>query len=305
MLDQLKIKNLTNILVCLFSKQKATKAELVQWTGLSNSTVSSTVNSLLKLNLLVCAGMEGSIGGRRSTIYRLNKDYGEFIGVDIKEGELTLVVTDCENNILQRYSWGIDGSQPVIDLLTGALEQTIAGCSHVLGIGIGLDAQIDHKEQVIRHCDVCNWHYVHLKEIIERQFLIFTYLDHRVNGAAVREGVMGRACGLNNYLCCYESVAQKVALVLDGQICRGHRNYTGRMKEPENLIQSAETLVHFLDLSKVFIGYRTEERKIELLKLAQAIPEKVVCFPETEDTIPVGMAAVAQKEWFQSIYFML
>ena len=94
MLDQLKIKNLTNILVCLFSKQKATKAELVQWTGLSNSTVSSTVNSLLKLNLLVCAGMEGSIGGRRSTIYRLNKDYGEFIVVDIKEGELTLVVTD-------------------------------------------------------------------------------------------------------------------------------------------------------------------------------------------------------------------
>ncbi|WP_286680382.1 hypothetical protein [Tepidanaerobacter sp. EBM-49] len=83
MLDQLKIKNLTNILVNLFSKQRATKTQLVELTGLSNSTVSSSVNSLLKLKLLVCNGMEDSIGGRRSAIYEINKDYGQFIGVDL------------------------------------------------------------------------------------------------------------------------------------------------------------------------------------------------------------------------------
>ena len=64
MLDQLKIGNLTNILTCLFSEKRLTKAQLVRLTGLSNSTVSSAVNSLLKLKLLVGDGYGESIGGR-------------------------------------------------------------------------------------------------------------------------------------------------------------------------------------------------------------------------------------------------
>lgn len=305
MLDQLKIKNLTNILVCLFSQQTATKAELVQLTGLSNSTVSSSVNSLLKLDLLACVGMEDSGGGRRSTIYRLNKSYGQFIGADMQDTELKIVVTDCENQLIDRQTYPIDSARPAIDQLTTAIEQMVAQYPKVLGIGIGLDAQIDHENQVVRHCDTFGWHHVHLKEILERHFMFFTYLDHRANGAAIREGLVGQAKGLKNYLCYYESAKRKAAVVLDGQICRGHRNCTGRVEDMARFIASAQGFADFLDLSRVFIGYNTEDHKKYLMELAPALSDRIVCFPEADDTVAVGMATVAQKEWFQSIYFML
>ena len=70
-------------MLCLMTRGRATKAELVADTGLSMSTVSSCINSLLKLTLLTTDGMEDSSGGRCSTIYSMKADYGCFIGLDV------------------------------------------------------------------------------------------------------------------------------------------------------------------------------------------------------------------------------
>lgn len=305
MLDQMKIKNLTNILVCLFSKKCATKAELVQNTGLSNSTVSSAVNSLLKLGLLICAGMQDSIGGRRSAIYRLNKDYGTFIGIDLDGESLTLAITGCENDIVDIYTKRTVSGTPLIHQLIALLEHTLLRFPNVLGIGIGLPAEIEFKEQVVIRCKKIGWEQVHLKEIIERRFMIFTYVDHRANGAALNEGLTGRAAEVSNYMSLYESSKEKATLVLNKKICRGEKNCTGIISSDTSFFAWLSSLLCFLDVSDIFIGYCTEKFQINVKKLLQNFNGRVVCFPESDYIIALGMAAAAEKEWFQSIYFRL
>lgn len=303
--DQLKIKNLTSILLYLFSYRKATKTQLVRGTALSNSTVSASVNSLVKLGLVESDGLEESIGGRRSSIYRINKNYGRFIGVDIRENELRYAVTDCQNALIETGVCKLKSQVPAVQQLLDCLERVIAAHTKVLGIGIGLDAQLDPAEQVVLHSGRLGWDNVHLKEVIERRFLILTYIDHRVNGAGVREGILGNMQGFANYVCFYESAPEKAALVLNGEICRGARNSIGRLTAEPALWEALPSLLNFLDVNAVCIGYRTKEYKEKMLALANRTDIKVFCFPEAEPCMEAGMATVAQKEWFQSIYFML
>jgi len=305
MLDQMKIKNLTNILVCLFSRKYATKAELVRYTGLSNSTVSSAVNSLLKLGLLVCVGMRDSIGGRRSVIYRLNKEYGHFIGIDLNGGSADLVVTDCENNSVYKVTQKIERDTPVIHQLNALIERILVSFPKVLGIGIGLSGEIEFERQIVVQCGEFGWQHVPLKEIVERRFMIFTYIDHRVNGAAIREGLIGQAARMCNYLCIYESCEEKSALILNGNVCRGEKNRTGLMPLVSTFFTAADMLFQFLDISKIFIGYCTEKFKIEAENAVSSFKERLYFFPEPESVFALGMAAAAEKEWFQSIYFRL
>lgn len=304
MLDQLKIKNLTNILVNLFSKQRATKTQLVELTGLSNSTVSSSVNSLLKLKLLVCNGMEDSIGGRRSAIYEINKDYGQFLGVDLFKNTIRIVITDCKSNKLNSFTYYLNKEVPVIDQLIQQLQRAAESCVNLLGIGIGLSAEIEYDEQIVKSCTFYDWHNVNLKEIIERQFMVFTYIDHRANGIAVRENLMGHGKHLNNILCLHESAIDKAVLILSGKICRGELNCNGTI-DSGFLLKNLSTIKRFVDVSHILIGYCTEVLEIEARQLMRSLGNQIICYPEEQNCIELGMATVAEIEWFESIYFML
>lgn len=305
MLDQLKINNLTNILTCIFTRKTATKAELVQCTELSNSTVSASVNSLLKLELLLCDGMEESIGGRRSRIYRLNKSYGCFIGVDMTPERLSICVTDCENERIESFCCPIQDGKPVIDQLIGALDALVERHGKVLGIGIGLSAEINYGEQVVVDCPDFGWRHVHLKEILERHFTAFACIDHRINGVALRESLLGQATGVQNYLCVYESAMEKAALILDGDLCRGFHNHVGALNEVSLFPLLEQGLLSFLNISLVVVGYCTEEYKNKVEQLARAHAASAICVPEADHSLAAGMAAVTQQRWFKSIYFML
>lgn len=305
MLDQLKINNLTNILTCIFSRTVATKAELVQYTELSSSTVSSSVNSLLKLKLLVCDGMREPIGGRPSKIYRLNKDYGYFIGVDMSLEKLTLCVADCENGLVETRSRSLDQAQTVIENLFCLLDEVAGQRQDVLGIGIGIPGLLDHKEQIVLKSEPFGWNHVHLKEILERRYTVFSYLDHRVNGAAFRESILGAAGNEQNYLCVYESAPEKAALVIDGQICRGACNHIGELGGISLPALVEHGLLSFMNIPEVVVGYRTEEFRRRMEESVSRGAARVVCIPDADHSLALGMAAAAQQRWFKSIYFML
>ncbi len=305
MLDKIKINNIKRIMLTLLRRKHATKTGIVTDTGLSNSTVSSCVNSLLELKLLVVDGMEDSAGGRRSSIYRINGAYGRFIGVDMRKDAMVVVVTDCENHVLSSTVYPFRADKPTINCLLEVLDTVLAQNENVLGIGIGLSGSLDHQEQVVISNPDYEWQFVHLKEIVERQYLIFTYIDHRVNGAAVSEGMVGSACEQENYLYIGENSGEKAALVLNSQLCRGVDNTTGQIPERElNRLMSSEML-NFLGVSSVLIGYRTEGFKDKLYQSISDFTGEIICIRQTNDTYPAGMAAITQREWFESIYFML
>lgn len=305
MLDQIKIHNIKQIMLCLMARRCATKAEIVEDTGLSTSTVSSCVNSLLKLKLLTVKGMDDSSGGRRSTIYRVNAGYGCFLGLDVRPDGIRGVVTDCEAQILKRIFVPLGGGTAPLHAITEILQQQTAQCKNVLGIGIGVAGTLDHEEQIIVSAPELGWRFVHLKEIVERQYMIFTHVEHQVNAGAIYEGMMGCAKGEKNYLYLGEAPGDKAALVLDGRLCRGADNAAGSLSGVPICQVMRPELLHFLGVSRLVVGYETEAFKDEVCRGAAGFGGQVCCIPQSEDTYPTGLAAVTQREWFESIYFML
>jgi len=305
MLDQLKIQNLTNIMTWVLTKHEITKAELVQLSGLSNTTVSDSINSLLKKNLVKASGMKNSIGGRRAKIFRLNPSYGFFLGIDLSEKYLKLCVTDCENKSLDFSTIILNKQEPVIEILIKEIDRIKNKYQNLLGIGIGIEGSIDIKEQVVINAPIYNWEEVHLKEIIERHFLVFTLVDHRTNGATLAEGFFGDVKGCPNYLCLFESSPTKLGVVLDSELCRGKENLFGKLESLEFFLNHINEFSNLFNSEMILIKYKKNDFFQKLENQKKSFPKNVQIKQEEESLLVKGMALLAQKSWFRSIYFIM
>jgi len=253
MLDQLKSRNIADILIYLLSHGSATKSDLVRGTTLGNSTVSDAINELTALKLVRSIGKEDSIGGRRSTIYEISKSYGCFIGIAFCDDKIEFVVTDCRNEIVKAWRVGLNSQLSAISILLHELSRIVVGEKNVLGIGVGLHGEIDYGAQIVTYCANPHWQHVHLKEIIERELLTFTIIDHYANGAALMEKYLGVARNIDDFIYHTVLAPQKMAVFLDGNICRGKNNMAGRLDNTEFTSDVAH-LQHIWDVEKVFIA---------------------------------------------------
>ena len=284
MMQKLKCENLTKLMTELTRRVRATKADLVRRTTLSSTTVSDSLNSLVRNGLVRTAGMMNSDGGRRATIYEINPEYGTFVGVDITNDSISFALTDAASNLISFEKVPVKADIPVITVLMDRL----AGFKSPLAIGLGLDGEIDYRNQIVVSAPGLKWEMVHLKEIIERLTLSFVQVDHRSNGAALYEGVLGNASKLSSYACLFRDCPDKLSIVIDDFLLRGVGCFSGKG------FGSALTAV--LD-SLSLEAFISDIQGIEWIK-------KITV--ETKPSrMAEGMAFAARSGWVKSIYFLL
>jgi len=288
MSEQLKSKNIADILHYLLSCGPATKTDLVRGTALGNTTVSDAINDLTALELVHIVGKEDSIGGRRSTIYELNREYGCFIGVAFCEGGIDFVTTGCHNDIKKQWTVRDSANASAISVLINELRETVKSERNVLGIGIGLHGEIDYESQVVTYSQNPSWQYVHLKEIVERELLVLTAIDHFANGALLKEKILGAAKGISNLIYYTAFAPQKAAILLDNQICRGKNNMAGRIASTGNLPDILLSMQECLDAPQVIVA--SDTAKLEGINSAQIKASRY--------DLARGMAISAQSKWF-------
>lgn len=306
MLNQLKIANIKNILLCLLVEKRATKQVLGRGTGLSNTTVSDSINSLLKLGLVVPDGSGESIGGRRSTIYTINRAYGQFIGVELRADGLQYVVCDTLGEVLLADALPRRKGELPIQLLYRAIEEAHAAqaAPNPLAIGVGLQGAIDHENQIVLASEALGWQNVHLKEITERRFYIPTYIDSAVNGQIPLEHYINRPGGPPHLMVLHEGFPTKVAVCVDGSICRGARNLCGAITDINAAVQNAAQLAQSWDVARLVIRYQSPQYG----QWAQATGHsqaEIEARPSGKEDLAQGMALLAETQWFSSIYFLL
>jgi len=294
MLEQLKQKNIADLLHYLLSNGSATKSDLVRSTALGNSTVSDAINDLSNLSLVSVMGKEDSIGGRCSLIYGINKDYGKFIGVAFRDDGIDFALTDCHNEVIKFWNVKYDSQISPISLLLKNLHQVSQSEKNLLGIGLGVRGEIDYKSQVVIKCEKLNWQYVHLKEIVERELLKMTIVDHCVNGAALREHLVGAAKDMDNFLYFTSLASDKVGIILEGNIIGGQHNMAGRVeKSNETISDFLYRLYKCLDVKQVIVASDTEIFGEVKENIKASV--KVEC---NEYDLARGMAISAESKWF-------
>jgi len=127
----------------------ATRAELVELTGLARSTVSQRVDALLAEGLLVSSQTSISSGGRPPTVLAFNAGLGVVLAAEIGVTRCHVAVADLEATVLAESIEQIainDGPDVLLPWLVERFGALLAQAgrtrAEVRGVGVGLPAPV-------------------------------------------------------------------------------------------------------------------------------------------------------------------
>jgi predicted NBD/HSP70 family sugar kinase len=173
----------------------ATRAELVDLTGLARSTVSQRIDDLLANHLLVEVGEAPSTGGRPPTLLEFNRDAGVVLVADLGATHSRIAVcnlmaeplieTAAERDIA-------DGPDAMLDWVErefrSLLDRAGRTLDTVMGIGIGLPGPVEFASgQAVLPPIMPGWDRYDVRGRLEASFGAPTLVDNDVNIMALGE----------------------------------------------------------------------------------------------------------------------
>ena len=305
MVERFDLQNRRLLLLRLLDYGNATKQNLVQWTGLSNTTVSDTINAMLKTGFVRTAGMQRSIGGRRSVIYSINGEYGQFAGVEVWGSGGRITLCDARGQIKSHFQVPRRPDELSINLLYRSIDLLLEKpeATNVLAVGIGVEGQIDHLTQTVLKSDVLSWKNVPLKEIVERRIYVPVFIDSTINGQiSLRKYTQGAQCP-EHFMVLDERFPYKAAICLDGHVCRGRANQCGAAVSFAALVKQVNGLWGLLGLDQVWIACQCTSQMKEVEQILGPIGRgPIELYLSDPAELAWGMALEAETKWFGTIY---
>lgn len=305
MAEKSDFQNRRLLLLHLLDCGSATKQNLVQWSGLSNTTVSDTINAMRKTGLVHTVGMQKSLGGRRSVVYSIDGDYGRFAGIDLRASEAIVALCSARGQTVGSLRVSRRDGEPSIGLLYRAIDELLGlpDAPRILALGIGVEGQIDHETQTVLKSSSNNWNNVPLKEIVERRIYLPTFIDNTINGqVSLRKYLLGRECP-RHFMVLNDQFCFKAALCIDGRLCHGRKNRCGDAGDFPLLVREACQVRRFLGLERVWIACGDEQRTEEVRReLAEAQDDRMSVYLADSLELAWGMSLEAETKWFGTIY---
>lgn len=175
--------------------QPRTRAELAQLTGLARSTVTSRVDTLMKLGLIAPFGDATSTGGRPPSLFALNPGARVVVGADIGATHAIAILTDLSGAVLAEEREQLNISEGP-DYVLGWLVRTVRGLLAAAGrtepelaaIGIGLPGPVEHSTgRPINPPIMPGWDRYDVPAHVQKTFDVPVLIDNDVNIMALGE----------------------------------------------------------------------------------------------------------------------
>ena len=107
-----------NLILNFIRKNAISRAELVNLTGLSKSTVTTKTKQLIDSGQLIEIGTKNTSSGRHPVLLDIVKDYRYAIGVEITRSTITVCVTNLKLQIVgsvKRYLIDFSKGEEILD----------------------------------------------------------------------------------------------------------------------------------------------------------------------------------------------
>ncbi|UOQ45438.1 ROK family transcriptional regulator [Halobacillus salinarum] len=172
------------------------RSEIAKKTKLSPTTVTSAVSELLQEGIVVTGGTGESSGGRKPTYLQFAPDSKFLIGVSITNSHIEIGTLNLEAEVQDKLTYEDDFqvNNQVIEETLRLIRRYLSGIddlSNCIGISLIVPGIVDSKRGIIRNNAKLNLKDIALKEMIEKEFGLETWIDNDANAIALAETNFG------------------------------------------------------------------------------------------------------------------
>ena len=241
-LRSLRELNRRRVVDVLRHRGTASRAEIARATGLSRSTVSTIVSSLIEAGLVIeqeeATGVaHGRHGGRPPVLLSLDKSAGVAVGVDFGHTHLRVAVSDLSHEILAEDGRDLDvdhsageGLDAAAELVDSVLKRARARRQGVLGVGMGLPGPINRATGTVGSSSILpGWVGVDAAAEITKRLRMPVHVENDANLGALAEFVWGSGKGFCDLIYIKLSSGVGAGLLLGGRLYHGTGGTAGEI----------------------------------------------------------------------------
>lgn len=149
------------------------------------------------------------------------------IGVDLGGTNIAAAVVNDSGEILLKISnptMAKEGQEGTVNRIIGTIKELIEkydSRAEYKGIGIGVPGVCDIPNGIVKFAPNLFWKDVPIKEILQKEFSIPTYIDNDANAAALGEAWTGAGKDKRHIVCITLGTGVGSGLILNGDIFHG------------------------------------------------------------------------------------
>lgn len=226
------------LLLSLIQRHKeVSRAQLAKLTSISNTTVGKIIKVLIEDGLVNEVGQTVGEVGRRATILKINPEGAYIIGVEINLTNTEIAIVALDGTILKSNYLKLNANQKpekVLNEIAINIENLINQVSlvtkeKIIAIGIGMPGLITWPDGEVLVVPQFHWNNVKVTSFLEEKLDYFVYVDTDVRTALLAESFFGSMTNHQNAVCIYIGSGVGGAVMMNGEIVRGHHNMLGEI----------------------------------------------------------------------------
>jgi predicted NBD/HSP70 family sugar kinase len=230
--QQTRVHNERLVARTLYDLGPISRAEVARLTGLTRTTVSDVVASLLDDGVVREIGRGPSSGGKAPILLEVDDDARLVVGLDLGEEHFAGSLVNLRGEIRRTVELSVDGRDGdaalalVFDLLDRLLDGTTAP---LLGIGIGTPGLVDSRTGTIRRAVNLDWRDLPLGEIVAERYAVPVNVANDSQAAALAEYTYAGGDRVPNLIAIRVGRGVGAGLILRGSLFQGDGSGAGEI----------------------------------------------------------------------------
>lgn len=226
------------MLLSLIQKHKQiSRSQLATLTKMSNTSVGKIVKELIADELVIEVGQTEGEVGRRATILELNPKGSYIIGVEIDLKAIKIASVSLNGEVIVKKHIECDMKQEaetVLDIIATEILNMVENMNSkiadkIIAIGISMPGLVSWPDGKVLMVPQFHWDNVEVKAYLEERLDYVVYVDNDVRAVLLAESLFGSMTDFNDSVCLYIGSGVGSAVMINGEILRGHRNTLGEI----------------------------------------------------------------------------
>jgi predicted NBD/HSP70 family sugar kinase len=230
--QQTRVHNERLVVRTLYDLGPISRAEIARLTGLTRTTVSDVIATLLDDGVVREIGRGPSSGGKAPILLEVDDDARLVVGLDLGEEHFAGSLVNLRGEIRRTVELAVDGrdGDAALGLVFDLLDQLLEGSTApLLGIGIGTPGLVDSRTGTIRRAVNLDWRDLPLGEIVAERYDVPVNVANDSQAAALAEYTYAGGDRVPNLIAIRVGRGVGAGLILRGALFQGDGSGAGEI----------------------------------------------------------------------------